>query len=59
MQEMLNFCADHGITCDIEAFENSMDQWGYPRIFEGDVLFRLVIDMASLQIQSWRKGFGP
>ncbi|MGD9852880.1 MAG: hypothetical protein AB7T38_16640 [Nitrospirales bacterium] len=49
-QEMLNFCADHGITCDIETLKIQEVNEVWQRIFEGGVWFRFVIDMASLQI---------
>ncbi|MCA9507453.1 MAG: NAD(P)-dependent alcohol dehydrogenase [Myxococcales bacterium] len=47
-QEMLDFCAAHGITADIEMISmNSINQ-AYERMLKGDVKYRFVIDMASL-----------
>lgn len=48
-QEMLDFCARHNITCDIEkiAIENVNE--AYDRTVKGNVKYRFVIDMASLK----------
>jgi len=47
-QEMLNYCADQGITCDIETVTIQEINEAYERILKGDVRFRFVIDLASL-----------
>lgn len=48
-QEMLDFCAEHGIACDIEMLDiRNIDQ-AYERMQRGDVRYRFVIDMDSLQ----------
>lgn len=47
-QEMLNFCADHGIRPDIELIEPSAINEAYERVLAGDVRYRFVIDTASL-----------
>jgi alcohol dehydrogenase (NADP+) len=47
-QEMLNFCAQHGITCDIELIPIQKLNEAYARLLRGDVKYRFVIDMASL-----------
>ena len=48
-QEMLDFCADHGITSDIEMIKIQQINDAYCRLLKGDVKYRFVIDMASLQ----------
>jgi uncharacterized zinc-type alcohol dehydrogenase-like protein len=47
-QEMLDFCADHEITCDIEKIPIQRINEAYDRLVKGDVKYRFVIDMASL-----------
>jgi len=48
-QEMLDFCAEHGITCDIEVIPMSMINEAYQRMLKSDVRYRFVIDLASLK----------
>jgi uncharacterized zinc-type alcohol dehydrogenase-like protein len=48
-QEMLNFCADHGITADIEKIPIQQINEAYRRLLKSDVKYRFVIDMASLK----------
>lgn len=48
-QEMLDFCAEHGITSDIERIPIQQIDSAYERLLKGDVKYRFVIDMASLQ----------
>ncbi|MDG3007019.1 NAD(P)-dependent alcohol dehydrogenase [Paludisphaera mucosa] len=48
-QEMLDFCADRGITCDVELIEIQDVESAYDRLLKGDVRYRFVIDMASLK----------
>jgi len=47
-QEMLDFCAEHGIVSDIELIPISAINEAYERMLRGDVRYRFVIDMASL-----------
>ena len=47
-QEMLNFCAAHGIVCDIELIPIQQINEAYARMVKSDVKYRFVIDMASL-----------
>jgi uncharacterized zinc-type alcohol dehydrogenase-like protein len=47
-QEMLDFCAEHGITADIETITMDQINDAYERMTRGDVKFRFVIDMATL-----------
>ncbi|HEV2847008.1 MAG TPA: zinc-binding dehydrogenase, partial [Thermoanaerobaculia bacterium] len=48
-QEMLDFCATHGITSDIEIIPIQRINEAYERMLKGDVKYRFVIDMASLR----------
>jgi alcohol dehydrogenase (NADP+) len=48
-QEMLDFCAKHGISCDIEMIAIGQINEAYERLVKGDVKYRFVIDMASLK----------
>ncbi|MCC6409048.1 MAG: NAD(P)-dependent alcohol dehydrogenase, partial [Planctomycetes bacterium] len=48
-QEMLDFCAEHGITADIELIPIQKINEAYERLVKGDVKYRFVIDMASLK----------
>jgi uncharacterized zinc-type alcohol dehydrogenase-like protein len=47
-QEMLDFCAEHGIVADIEMIGASEINEAYERMLEGDVKYRFVIDNATL-----------
>jgi uncharacterized zinc-type alcohol dehydrogenase-like protein len=48
-QEMLDFCGREGIVCDIETIPIQRINEAYERMIRGDVKYRFVIDMASLQ----------
>ena len=48
-QEMLDFCAEHGITSDIELIRIQQINEAYERLAKGHVKYRFVIDMASLK----------
>jgi uncharacterized zinc-type alcohol dehydrogenase-like protein len=47
-QEMLDFCAQHHIPCDIEVIPIEKVNEAYERVLKSDVRYRFVIDMASL-----------
>ncbi len=47
-QEMLDFCAAHHVTCDIEMISIEQINSAYERMLKSDVKYRFVIDMASL-----------
>lgn len=47
-QEMLNFCAQHGIVSDIEMIPIQKINEAYERMIKSDVKYRFVIDMKSL-----------
>ncbi|MFO7858127.1 MAG: NAD(P)-dependent alcohol dehydrogenase [Ectothiorhodospiraceae bacterium] len=48
-QEVLDFCAEHGITCDVEMLDIRNINDAYERVKKGDVKYRFVIDMATLK----------
>ena len=48
-QEMLDFCANHGIICDVEMLDIKNINGAYERMFKSDVRYRFVIDLASLR----------
>jgi len=48
-QEMLNFCAEHQITADIEMITMDIINEAYERMLKSDVKYRFVIDIASLK----------
>ena len=48
-QEMLNFCADHGLGAKIEKITVDDVDKAYERVVDGDVKFRFVIDTESFQ----------
>ncbi len=48
-QEMLDFCAEHGITADVEVIPIQKIDEAYDRLAKGDVKYRFVVDMASLK----------
>jgi alcohol dehydrogenase (NADP+) len=48
-QEMLDFCAEHGIASDIELIRVEQINEAYERMLKADVRYRFVIDMASLR----------
>ena len=47
-QEMLDFCAEHGIVSDIEMIKMDEINEAYDRMVKSDVKYRFVIDMATL-----------
>jgi uncharacterized zinc-type alcohol dehydrogenase-like protein len=46
-QEMLNFCAAHGISADIEIISVDQVNEAYERVIRSDVRYRFVIDVAT------------
>jgi uncharacterized zinc-type alcohol dehydrogenase-like protein len=48
-QEMLDFCAKHGIVSDIELIPIQKINEAYERMLKSDVKYRFVIDIASLK----------
>jgi uncharacterized zinc-type alcohol dehydrogenase-like protein len=51
-QEMLDFCARHGITSDIELISMDGINDAFERMLRSDVKYRFVIDMKSLKAAS-------
>ena len=47
-QEMLDYCAEHGITSDVEVIAMKDINEAYERMLKGDVRYRFVIDMSTL-----------
>lgn len=48
-QEMIDFCAEHGIVSDVEMIRIQDINTAYERLLKSDVRYRFVIDMASLK----------
>lgn len=48
-QEMLDFCAQHGIVADIESIRMDEIETAYERMLTSDVRYRFVIDMETLR----------
>jgi len=48
-QEMIDFCAEHGIVSDIELIDIQSVNDAYERLLKNDVKYRFVIDMNSLK----------
>ena len=48
-QEMLDFCAEHGLVSDIEVIPIQRINEAYDRLVKGDVKYRFVIDLTSLR----------
>ena len=47
-QEMLNFCAEHGIGADVEIVSADQIDEAYDRVLKSDVRYRFVIDISTL-----------
>jgi uncharacterized zinc-type alcohol dehydrogenase-like protein len=47
-QEMLDFCSKHNIAADVEVIAAANINEGFERLERGEVRYRLVIDMATL-----------
>ncbi|HMP01198.1 MAG TPA: NAD(P)-dependent alcohol dehydrogenase [Gemmatales bacterium] len=48
-QDMLDFCAQHGISSDVEVIPIQKINEAYERLLRSDVRYRFTIDMASLR----------
>jgi uncharacterized zinc-type alcohol dehydrogenase-like protein len=48
-QEMLDFCAESGVTCDVEMIDIQYINTAYDRMLKSDVKYRFVIENSSLQ----------
>ena len=49
IQEMLDFCAEHGIASEVEVIEPDYINEAYERVVASDVRYRFVIDTSSLR----------
>ena len=47
-QEMLDFCAKHGVVSDVEVIAAAQVNEAYDRVVRGDVRYRFVIDTSTL-----------
>lgn len=48
-QEMLDFCAEHGVAADVEVVRADQLNDAYDRMVAGDVKYRFVLDTSTLQ----------
>ena len=48
-QEMLDFCAEHGIGAEVEVISADRINDAYERVLASDVRYRFVIDTATLR----------
>lgn len=48
-QEMLDYCAEHGIVSEVEVIDMDYINDAYERMLKSDVKYRFVIDIASLK----------
>ena len=48
-QEMLDFCAERGITCEIEMIPMEKINEAYERMLKSDIKYRFVIDVGTLR----------
>ena len=48
-QEVLDFCAEHGIGPDVQVIDIADINTAYKRVVDGDVRYRYVIDLATLR----------
>ncbi|KUM38450.1 NAD(P)-dependent alcohol dehydrogenase [Arthrobacter sp. EPSL27] len=53
-QEMLDFCAEHGVTSDVEVVAADQLNQAYDRMVAGDVKYRFVLDTSTLGTPSER-----
>jgi alcohol dehydrogenase (NADP+) len=53
-QEMLDFCAEHGVTSDVEVVQADQLNEAYDRMVAGDVKYRFVLDASTLGFPSER-----
>jgi uncharacterized zinc-type alcohol dehydrogenase-like protein len=49
-QDMLDFCAEHNITAEVEVINIQQVNEAFDRLQKSDVRYRFVIDMASLKV---------
>ena len=49
IQEMLDFCAEKNVVCDIEKIPMSYANEAMERLIKADVKYRFVLDLATLE----------
>lgn len=54
-QEMIDFCAQHGIGAEVEVIDGERIDEAYERLLAGDVRYRFVIDVSTLGKSAGRK----
>lgn len=59
IQEMLDFCAEHGIEAQVETIGADRIDEAYARVIAGDVQFRFVIDVATIKAANAAAGVAP
>ena len=47
-QEMIDFCAEHGIGAEVEVIDADRIDEAYERLLAGDVRYRFVIDVSTM-----------
>jgi uncharacterized zinc-type alcohol dehydrogenase-like protein len=47
-QEMLDFCAEHGLGAEVEVISADQIDEAYDRVVASDVRYRFVIDIATM-----------
>jgi uncharacterized zinc-type alcohol dehydrogenase-like protein len=47
-QEMLDFCAEHGIGADVEVVRTDQINEAFERVLKSDVRYRFVIDISTI-----------
>ena len=47
-QEMLDFCAEHGLAAEVEVISADQVNEAYERVLASDVRYRFVIDAATI-----------
>jgi uncharacterized zinc-type alcohol dehydrogenase-like protein len=50
-QEMIDFCAAHGVRAEVEVISADRIDEAFERLLAGDVRYRFVIDIASMATQ--------
>jgi len=51
-QAMLDFCAEHGIACDVEVIPIDTINEAWERVLASDVRYRFVIDIDTLKVEA-------
>ena len=57
-QEMLDFCAEHGIGAEVEVISGEQIDEAYDRVVDSDVRYRFVLDTATFDTATFDAGTG-